>query len=239
MPEYVCGNPKCGITFRKKYRHAKGAYCSVPCYVAVRTIPLDVEEAMKLYESGLRVKQIGERLNVPPNVIHNAFKRAGFHRARYNRDQRGEKNPKWNGGKRILNGYVKVRKPDHPRADRTGYVFEHIVVGEEKIGRPLVWKGIGHPESEVVHHIDHDRQNNDPANLEVMTYAEHRQHHLERRSSPTARNHSLTIPTRIYEQLQEIALAWGTSINEIVVSYIKEGIEGTQIRTRAYGRPAS
>lgn len=47
---------------------------------------------------------------------------------------------------------------------------EHRVVAERNIGRPLL-------PGEVVHHIDGDIHNNDPANLEVMTQGEHIRRH--------------------------------------------------------------
>lgn len=51
---------------------------------------------------------------------------------------------------------------------------EHRVVAEAMIGRKLL-------PNEVVHHIDHDRHNNDPTNLQVMDRVEHlRLHQLER-----------------------------------------------------------
>lgn len=51
---------------------------------------------------------------------------------------------------------------------------EHRVVAEQKIGRPL-------RSDEHVHHIDGNKHNNHPDNLEVMTRSEHlRLHALER-----------------------------------------------------------
>lgn len=50
---------------------------------------------------------------------------------------------------------------------------EHRVVAEQMLGRPLV-------RGEIVHHIDGNRHNNTPENLQVMTQAEHlRLHHAE------------------------------------------------------------
>lgn len=48
---------------------------------------------------------------------------------------------------------------------------EHRVVAEQMLGRPLL-------RGEIVHHIDHNKQNNDPSNLEVMTQARHAQIHF-------------------------------------------------------------
>lgn len=49
----------------------------------------------------------------------------------------------------------------------------HRVVAEQKIGRPL-------RRGEVVHHIDGNKRNNHPDNLEVMTQAEHIELHRKR-----------------------------------------------------------
>lgn len=49
----------------------------------------------------------------------------------------------------------------------------HRVVMEQILGRPL------RPD-EVVHHKDHDRHNNDPSNLEVLTHQEHSAHHNQK-----------------------------------------------------------
>lgn len=54
--------------------------------------------------------------------------------------------------------------PDHPRATTGGgkYVMEHIVVMEEKIGRPLL-------PGENVHHLNGVKNDNRPENLELWS----------------------------------------------------------------------
>lgn len=48
---------------------------------------------------------------------------------------------------------------------------EHRVVAEIKLGRPL-------KKNEIVHHLDENKHNNNPDNLQVMTQAEHIKLHL-------------------------------------------------------------
>lgn len=67
--------------------------------------------------------------------------------------------------------YVKVKVDySHPQADKYGYVFEHILVAENAIGRYL-----GPDES--VHHLNHIRNDNRPENLVVVTDKDHEWYH--------------------------------------------------------------
>ena len=79
---------------------------------------------------------------------------------------------------RYLNKYRLVYLPKHPKAMRSrnwkGFVYEHIVVLEEKLGRPL-------QAGEVTHHEDENRSNNDPDNLSVMQKGKHASHHNDRK----------------------------------------------------------
>lgn len=64
------------------------------------------------------------------------------------------------------NGYIEIYMPGHHRARGNGYVFEHIIVAEGKVGRKI-------GKDEHVHHINGDRTDNKPDNLEVLTANEH------------------------------------------------------------------
>ena len=114
-------------------------------------------------EEGCSVGVIQSHLvskGIPTRDIRESVKLAG------NKERSGENHPYWKGGRRISAGYVWIYRPEHPKSNPIGYVQEHRIVAEEKTGRSLTSK-------EVVHHIDGDKQNNEPDNLQVMTRSEH------------------------------------------------------------------
>ena len=66
---------------------------------------------------------------------------------------------------REINGYTAIYRPDSHLAytsdNWNGYVYEHRYVAEQMLGRELT-------ESEIVHHLDCNKKNNDPSNLVVL-----------------------------------------------------------------------
>ena len=78
-------------------------------------------------------------------------------------------NPNWSRTS-TSTGYEVTHCPDHPRAWKTGYIYTHILIAEKTLGR-LLNKG------EVVHHINHNRFDNDPKNLKVTTQSKHFKEH--------------------------------------------------------------
>ena len=62
--------------------------------------------------------------------------------------------------------------------------YEHILVAERAIGRPLRNFGRGNPKSEVVHHINGIKSDNRPANLLVCTHEYHVALHHRLEASP-------------------------------------------------------
>ena len=52
---------------------------------------------------------------------------------------RGENHWNWKGGKiKTRFGYIRFYKPDHPHSDCQGYIFEHIIILEQYLGRYLI-----------------------------------------------------------------------------------------------------
>jgi hypothetical protein len=65
--------------------------------------------------------------------------------------------------------YAKI--PNHPNATKNGYVLEHRMVMENKLGRLLTRK-------EVVHHENENKKDNNPGNLELKeSHSQHTREH--------------------------------------------------------------
>jgi len=83
--------------------------------------------------------------------------------------QMGKENPNWHGGYTVRgDGYILIYQPNHPYCDKDGYVREHRLVMEKKIGRYLKPK-------EVVHHLNEVKDCNLEDNLKL--FADEREHH--------------------------------------------------------------
>ena len=62
-------------------------------------------------------------------------------------------------------GYVQVKTSSRPGA--MAYTSQHVIVAKEMLGRALL-------PGEIVHHIDGNKQNNQPENLHVCSRSHHR-----------------------------------------------------------------
>ena len=76
----------------------------------------------------------------------------------------------WKGGRVLIKGYWMIYAPDHPHCTKKKRVAEHRLVMEKKLGRYLDPK-------EVVHHLDHNRENNAPDNLMLFSSNGKHLHH--------------------------------------------------------------
>jgi len=76
------------------------------------------------------------------------------------------KHPRWKGGKilhKCSDGqvYILIKNPHHPYTNYHGYVLEHRLVMEKKLGRFL-------KSTEIVHHKDGNTLNNKISNLKIF-----------------------------------------------------------------------
>lgn len=144
--------------------------------------PFTAEELHRDYvQLGMSQGEIAAKYNTTQKVVWRAMHKLGIPtRKAAKRNQLGTNNSTWKGGRVLCakakrqrgeraefgNGYFYLLIPDHPNANKAGYVAEHIAVLTAHIGRPL-------REGEMVHHINLNKHDNRIENLALTTAAEH------------------------------------------------------------------
>ena len=137
------------------------------------------EELARLYfEEECSIPVIEKRLNCTKQLIQNRFRKAGlkFRSVKEAMDlaikhgrriQSGEGSPNWGNGRCITaDGYIFLRRPNHPKAQRDGYVREHLIVWEEFNKMPL-------PKGYIIHHVNGIKADNRIKNLLAIPLGQH------------------------------------------------------------------
>lgn len=143
----------------------------MPRFSRVRQEALEAQLRPLIEEQCLQHHVVAAQLGVSEDWVQRTSKRLGLTTQRHG-PRSGEGHPDWQGGVVLIKGYRFVYSPKHPSVRYGRYVAEHRIVAERTLGRFL-------EPHEVVHHIDGDPLNNDPANLQVFqSNAEHLRHEL-------------------------------------------------------------
>ena len=85
------------------------------------------------------------------------FTKKGKHFSSPTEFKKGKKSGHWKGGKIIRGGYISIYQPNHPFANKQGYVREHRLIIEKQIDRYLL-------PCEKTHHLK-EKTNNHPKML--------------------------------------------------------------------------
>lgn len=150
----------CGKEFYRSH-HGQPLYCNQRCYFDHRDLAGENSSQWK-----------GDDLNKVCETCQKEYRT-------YKHDQRfcsrqclydsmkGSNASWWKGGKRLTEqGYIQIWTPEHPsvahRSSNWKYVLEHRLVMEQQLGRYL-------ESHETVHHINGDRTDNRPENLQLRS----------------------------------------------------------------------
>lgn len=117
------------------------------------------------------------------NYKKHAFKGEGNHQY----GLKGSLNSSWKSDCKITNyGYRKIRSLNHPFRDCDDFVFEHRLVAEKFLlddTNSVIVDGKKYLDPKLdVHHIDHNKLNNHPNNLIILTRDEHMKLHWKERN---------------------------------------------------------
>ena len=168
----------CGVCNKPLPKRNK-RFCSQDCYTEFQRRAPGAEVLRRLYwdegksqrdiakQLGIcesRISVLMKRYKIPIRPIDEATK-LGF--AKHNSIKRGDKHPRWKGGRIVRSRrYVSVYRPEHPRADKTGYVAEHLLVWEKAHGKLP-------PEGWIIHHLNGIKSDNRPENLVALPSTKH------------------------------------------------------------------
>jgi hypothetical protein len=131
----------------------------------MKRIKVDKKDLQQAYLQGVLVKDIAKMFGYKDRTtLYRVFKRLGIGVLR-------------RPGYLFRGGYKFIYIPNHPNADSRGYVREHRLVMEKKLGRYL-------QRDEIVDHINGIKNDNRMENLQLVTTDQNTLLHIKRFGTP-------------------------------------------------------
>jgi hypothetical protein len=100
-----------------------------------------------------------------------------------------------------------------------GWIEEHRYVMEKSLGRKLT-------KNEIVHHIDHDKLNNDISNLELTSRSEHMRHHSTGRTYKHSEETKKLLSDKAKQQMAQ------PGMKEKISKLTKEAMQREDVKER-------
>lgn len=139
--------------------------------VGTKNIKWDKDELQRLYwDERMSCRAIADQYKTVSQAVLKALQKFGIPRRTISEATQGSASYRWKGDNykyKDYNGYIQIRCPNHPHASKKGgYVFEHRLTVERKMGRVL-------ESSEIVHHLNGVYDDNREENLIVFSKKTH------------------------------------------------------------------
>ncbi len=144
---------------------------------------IDREALVKMYiEDKKSTVEVGKVFGITAGAVASILKVRGIKcrsskeglAIKYPQGRMGKLSANWKGGRVAANkaGYIYIYRPDHKFATKDGYVMEHRLVLEKKLGRIL-------ESNEIAHHINGKKDDNRPENIALTKKGEHTKQHFK------------------------------------------------------------